>query len=151
MTLMSNEDKKKPTSKKKLIYRSIGFKIAAAIAALNILICSVLGIIAYTSASKTLNENIRNFLQSRAIDNAAMVTEKVEDYITEIEGVATRPDVISMDWEIQNPALTSEAKRMGYKKFGVIDTTGNAIFTDGETVNVKGQEYFTKALQVPPM
>lgn len=144
---MSNEDKKKPTAKKKLIYRSIGFKIAMAIAALNILICSVLGIMSYTSASKTLNENIRDFLQSRAIDNATMVAEKVGDYITEIEGISTRPDIISMDWEIQNPTLTSEAKRLGYKKFGVIDPSGNAVFTDGESVNVTGQEYFTKALQ----
>jgi len=76
-----------------------------------------------------------------------MVAEKVEDYITEIEGIATRPDIISMDWEIQNPALASEAKRLGYKKFGVIDPSGNAVFTDGESANVTGQEYFTKALQ----
>ncbi len=144
---MSNEDKKKSNTQKQLFYRSVGFKIALAIAALNITICSVLGIMAYYTASKTLHENISDFLQSRAVDNAGMVAGKVQDYITEIEGVATRPDIMSMDWELQSPALISEAKRIGYKKFGVMDKAGNAIFTDGETVNVADQEYFKKALQ----
>ena len=144
---MTKKDKKKTNIERKLIYRSIGFKIALAIAAMNIVICGVLGIMAYKSSSKTLHENINDFLQSRAIDNAVMVAEKVGDYITEIEGVATRPDIISMNWEIQNPALISEAKRLGYKKFGVIDTGGNGVFTDGEIVNVTSDEHFKKALQ----
>lgn len=144
---MTKKSKKTPNPKKKLIYRSIGFKIALAIAALNIFICSVLGITAYNSSLKTLSENTGAFLQSRAVDNANMVAEKVGDYITEIEGVATRPDIRSMDWEIQNPALISETERLGYKKFGVIDLGGNCVFTDGGIINVTETEYFGKALQ----
>ncbi len=144
---MIKKEKEKTKSRKKPVYRSVGFKIALAIAALNLVICGVLSIIAYNNSSKMLHKNTSDFLQSRAVDAAALVADEVEDYMTEIEGIAVRPDIMSMDWGIQCPTLISEAKRLGYIKFGVMDTEGNAVFTDGETVNVADQEYFKNALQ----
>lgn len=128
----------------------IGLKATVIISALVITVCSVLGLIAYNKSSKVLYNNISNNLQDRVIDNAEIVGARVMDYIKEVEGLASKSEVRSMDWETQKNVLDSEAIRLGYKKFGVADVLGRAQFTDGKTAHVSDKEYFKRALEGRP-
>jgi methyl-accepting chemotaxis protein len=132
---------------KSLSYRSIGFRIAIINTLLVLLTCGIFGVTAYYNSSKALSNNISISLENRAIDGANMFKEEAKDFIVEIEGIAVRPDIQSMDWEVQKPALISEAERLGYIGFGVVDLSGNGTFTDGSEINIADRDYFKLASQ----
>lgn len=130
-----------------VFFKSIGFKTAVAISLLVLTICSILGLTAYKRSSRTLYNNITDFLQGKAIDNAKLVSGTVEEYIREVESIALRSEIRTMKWELQKILLDKEAVKSRYKKFGVINIQGNGEFTDGKIASGLDKNYIQKALQ----
>lgn len=143
------EDKKRENNrindivKNKLLFKNIGFKIIIQITSLVVIICLTLGSISYYRASKSLKENIYTSLEYRAEDGAKIITSMIEQEIKSLSVVATRPDIQSMDFNIQKQVLITEAGRLGYTKLSIVDNEGIIHFTNGSTfkVDLSNPEY----------
>lgn len=129
------------------LLNNIGTKIIAEIGLLLIIVCGVLGFMSYYNSSKALINNIDLSLQNRAIDNAKFIAKGVNTYISSVEDVANRDKIRGMDWDVQLPALISEAKRLGFERFGVVDINGKAKFINNTTSDLSDRDYFKQAIQ----
>ena len=112
-----------------------------------IIFCIILGILSYFNSADVLKESIEQSLLHRTEDNADLLSRQIKDFKTIIEGVANCTEVRTMNWDIQEPVLISEAKRLGLTRFSVVDLNGLARSTTGQIVELSDREHFQKALQ----
>jgi hypothetical protein len=71
-----------------------------------------------------------------AEDGAKIITSMVEQEIKSLSVVATRPDIQSMNFNIQKEVLITEAERLGYTKLSIVENEGVIHFTNGSTFKV---------------
>lgn len=103
--------------------------------------CSAIGILSYQNYSNVLKGSIINSAILRTQDNANLISHQLDEFKTIIEGVASRAEVRSMDWETQKPVLIEEANRLHIKKFQVVDLNGLAVSTTGEYLNLSKKDW----------
>lgn len=106
-----------------------------------LIVCSAIGILSYQNSSNVLEGSIINSAILRTQDNANLISQQLNELKVIIEGVASRAEVRTMDWEIQKPVLLEEANRLKIKKFQVIDLDGYALSTTGELLNLSKREW----------
>jgi len=112
--------------------------------------CAGLGLISYQVASNTLMNTIKEDVVAKAQDTANLVTAKLEHNLSEIEGLALRSEIRTMDWSTQLPVLNDEVNRQNYKMMLVSTPDGKSITTSGSRVDVKERDYFKKAISGVP-
>ncbi|MEA4825159.1 MAG: methyl-accepting chemotaxis protein [Clostridium sp.] len=127
----TKNDKEYRKIKSRGIFGNIGIKIIIQITILVIVICCTLGSIAYYNSSKALKDSISTTFQNRAEDGSKIVAAMIEKEIKSLNVLATRPDIQSMDFNIQKPVLITEAERMDYIKLSILDNSGIVHFTNG--------------------
>lgn len=123
----------------------IASKIAAAFSILLLIGSSILGVITYYESSTALRDTIHDFSLNNAEDAAKIVEGYLQKYISNLEAVAARPEVRTMEWEKQEAVLLSEVNRLGYLRLNIVDLTGNARSTDGNTADLSQRDYFKNA------
>lgn len=111
------------------------------------LVIGALGIVSYRNFSKTLTVNIRGCLKERTIDDAALISQVISVMKTSIEGIASRADIQSMDWQIQKPVLLEEAKRLEVIGFQVANLDGFTWSTRQGVMNMTDRDHFKMALR----
>lgn len=116
----------------------IGAKLTLELSLLILLVCTILTMVSYRKSSDIITENITESLENRARENADIFNEKLQQKRTEIETLARRESIISMDWSIQAPIIKAEAERLGYEEMQVSKT-------DGMTQNSAGGGAFSLA------
>ncbi|WP_297427533.1 methyl-accepting chemotaxis protein [Clostridium sp.] len=126
--------------------KSVGFKFILQITALVFLICITLGIISNIFASESIKEAVNSQLKIKTIDSSKLVTSEINKYIAQVEDIAERPDISSMDWSTQKEILISEAKRIGFERFQVGDLNGDVISTTGDKANAADRDFYKEAL-----
>ena len=126
--------------------KSVGFKFILQITAFVFLICITLGGISNIFASDSIKEAVNSKLKISAVDSSKLVTSEINKYIAQVEDIAQRPDINSMEWLTQKEVLTSEAKRIGFERFQVGDLNGYVISTTGEKANAADREFYKEAL-----
>lgn len=124
----------------------IGTKITACLAVLVIVNFGLTGLFIESRVSKALENNLTSFLLSNTRNAAELVEKTLSVHISNIEAIAARKEVKTMDWESMNESLLEEAQRLGYLRLNLIDTNGDAISTDGNTSNLSERAYFKDAL-----
>lgn len=123
----------------------VGAKIAITFSILLLLGSSFLGYITYRDSSSALRNSINAFSVNNAEYAAKILEAYLENFIANLEAIAARPEVRTMEWEKQEAALISEVKRLGYFRLNIIDLTGSARSTDGNLADLSEREYFIKA------
>ena len=125
------ENVKKRTSLKTSLLLSIILLVGA--------ICALFVVISLYSVNSLLEHQVSSELSSRAGDASKLVEQQINTYISQVEDIASREDVKSMDWDIQQPVLISEAERIGFERFQIcyVDETedhavGDVISTTGD-------------------
>jgi methyl-accepting chemotaxis protein len=143
-----NSDNTSKNAKNIAVFKSIGTKIIIQITLLVIIICSTLGFFSYSSSSKALKDSISTTLLNRSEDGAKLITALVDENIKSLSVLATRPDIQSMDFNIQKTVLITEAERMGYNKLSILDKNGTMYFTNGisNKINISAENKETKYL-----
>ncbi|QGU94272.1 HAMP domain-containing protein [Clostridium bovifaecis] len=132
-------NKKQDRNKKinnRAIFKHIKVKVTVQVTTLVVIICSVLGIISYYSASKALKHNIGETLQYRTEDGGKVIKSMIEAEVKSLSILATRPEMQSMDFNLQQSVLTNEAERMGYRRLSIVDGEGNMRFTNGKVIKI---------------
>ncbi len=127
---------------------SIKSKLIIVVVAMMILVSGIIGVVANKQGREALQKQLdENIVQLRNSGSTIVITE-LERYKNNIESIASRNVVRSMDWEKQQKsALESEMKRFGFLGIGVIYPNGKAVYTDGSTAQLEDREYFKNAMQ----
>ncbi len=126
--------------------KSIGKKLSLYFSVLILLFCSGLAFLAYNSASNALLDTIEQNINSKATDNAQMVSDKIASEIGIMDTIAAQKSLLTMSPEEQLALLTAENERLGYIMMGVASLDGTVFTTAGSSTNLYGRDYFTKAL-----
>ena len=96
------------------IKNSVSTKIFLQTTSVIVIICVVLGQITYSKSSKALYNQIENSLQSKTKDEALLISSKINENINALQAVTARPEIQSMDMNLQKDTLISEGKRMNF-------------------------------------
>jgi methyl-accepting chemotaxis protein len=88
----------------------------------------------YNRSSKVVQSSIEENLTNSAKENAALFAQILKQRATEIETLGRREGITGMNWDIQEPIVVSEAKRLGYERIQISSPDG--------TTRVSGQKPF---------
>lgn len=125
---------------------SIAVKLISQVVILLVAVCGVLTGISYNKSYSILKQDIQESLQNRAQENSQIITKELDKKKTEIETLARREGIITMDWKIQQAVAEKEAKRLGFERIQVSDTAGNTNVPGKATFNLADQNNFKKSL-----
>ncbi len=135
----STKDKNFIKCKKCYKYTNIG---------LIILICGILGIVSYKSASKALTKNIKMQLENKAKNGSTILANRMNEAKDKLQIIADWPEIKSMDLKNQKYQLADEAKSWGFKNFKIVNLQGNAYtMSNNEVENISNKEYFNRILK----
>ena len=95
-------------------FLSIGVKMALEVFCLLLIVCGVLTFVSYETGTKIIRDNLNDSLENRAQENSAMLGNMIDVRKAEIETLARRDAITSMDWDTQEPVIVSETARLGY-------------------------------------
>ncbi len=124
----------------------IGIKITICLTVLIFASFGSLGLYINSQVNKALEENINLFSLSNTKNATDLVEKTLSVHISNIEAIAARQEVKTMNWENMYTSLLSEVQRLGYLRLNLIDINGDALSTDGNTSNLSERDYFKKAL-----
>lgn len=130
----------------KKIIKGVGFKFILQITAFVFVICITLGSISNIFAAQSIKESVNSKLKINASDSSKLITAEINKYIAQVEDIAQRPDIISMEWLTQKEVLINEAKRIGFERFQVGDLKGDVISTTGDKANAADRDFYKEAL-----
>jgi len=131
---------------KKMRSRSLSIKFLSRIFLLVIVICFSLTTIAISQFSKIQNKQISNSLSKSMDDSCQLIELTIKAYTQQVEAIAHRDDIRSMDWNLQKDALIAEAKRIGFEGFQIGDTAGNVRNTNGKQYYDGDKNYYKRTL-----
>ena len=125
---------------------SLSFKIVTRIALLVVFICILLTSFSIVLVYRVQTNQVVGTMAKIRDDAGSLIELSIDAYIREVEAIAQREDIRSMDWEIQRPILQAEAKRVGFESFEVGNPNGIAHSTQGGDVWVGDRSYYGSAL-----
>ena len=121
---------------------TLSFKIVARIALLVVFICILLTGFSVVLLYRVQTKQVVSTMTKCRDDAGKLIELSIEAYIREVEAVAQRNDIRSMDWDMQRPILQAEAKRVGFESFEVGNVNGMAHSTQGADIWVGGRSYY---------
>lgn len=127
--------------------KSIKTKLSLLFGFLITVVCIGLGIISFTISKNALVTNINETLSQMASESAKGVARELRVQLNALEALAESSLIKenSLTTEDKLDMLKREVKRSGHIRIGIIDTQGNAKYTDGTSTNVSDREYFMQA------
>ena len=132
--------------------KSIKTELLASTILLIAAICIVFAVITVASVSSLLKGYVQTETRNRAVDASKLVEHQISTYISQVEDIASREDIKTMDWSIQQDVLIREAERIGFERFQIcyVDETadhvvGDVISTTGDKANAADRAFFKQA------
>ena len=124
----------------------VSTQIVLKITLLVLFICITMGIFVGIYTFQNINNTIVDNLMKRTDDSSKIVEMQIDSYIDQVEAIAQRPEIRSMNWDAQREVLIEEAKRIGFERFQVGDLNGDVISTTGDKANAADREFYKEAL-----
>lgn len=126
--------------------RSIALRISFYAAALILLVCVALGVMAYWGGSSAVVEEVEQALVTQALQASEYLESRFDVNLSILEAIAARPELISMDWESQRAVLESEIKRLPqFLDLAVVTRDGIAHYRDGSIADLGDRAYVRAA------
>lgn len=125
---------------------SIGLKLTVEVFVLLLAVCGTLTFLSYEQSADIIRKEVSNSLMHRAAENADNLNRFLELRKTQIETLARRDAITSMDWEVQEPVILAETKRLGYERIQVSDMDGNTHLPGQEVFNIAQRANFVAAM-----
>lgn len=139
--------KKNKLIKNNLKGMSIGIKLLLQILGMLIIVCATLTSISYQKSSSIMKSSIKDQLTESADTNSNLLAQLVKQRRTEMETLARREGITSMDWSIQEPIVLSEAKRLGYERIQVSSPDGTTRISGKEPFDLSEKENFKDSMK----
>lgn len=128
-------------------FNSIKHKLMLYVGVLVLVVCVGLGVAAYLNSSSVIIENTESRLIERAEDVGNIIQARLDVREAQLEGVANREIIRSMNWDDIQPVLEEEVQRTGYATIALVGLDGEAIYIDGETLDLSDRDYVQEALR----
>lgn len=126
--------------------KSITFTIVLRIALLIIFICVLQTVFSIYLLNKVQTRQVISTMEKCRDDAGKLIEFKIDAYIREVEAIAQRNDIRTMNWDIQKKVLSKEANRIGFESFEVGNANGMAHSTKGDDIWVGDRSYYGLAL-----
>ena len=136
---------KKTTTAKRVRF-SIALKLMTEVFVLLLTVCSVLTFLAYRQSSNIIRTEVADSIEYRALENADILYQILELRKSQMETLARRDAITSMDWSRQEPVIISETQRLGYERIQVSDLNGDTHLPNAEIFNLADKANFQIAL-----
>lgn len=128
--------------------RSMAARIGAYITVLVIVVCGGLGVLFNRRGTSAVMEEVEEALRIHAKQAAKYIELKLDSKLAALEAIAARPEIRSMEWETQQPVLSSEVERLSsFEALAVFDATASGWTDTGSLVSGRGRDYVLQALQ----
>lgn len=132
--------------------KSIKSRIIILISLLSIVVCTGLAIELYNSSKNILIQDVRqtmpNFVTQATenINQFAVNQINTLNILASSENLSTAANNIN-DTQGIKEILSKETKSLGSLKMAIVNSQGTAVYTNGETEDVKNTDYFKKAIK----
>ncbi|MFW6256938.1 MAG: methyl-accepting chemotaxis protein [Bacillota bacterium] len=91
-------------------------------------------------------DEVESRLTNKASDTGELVRSRLDTRLAELESIASRDVIKSMDWEEIKPVLEREIDRTEYATIALVETDGMTKYVDGNEVDLGDRDYVQKAL-----
>lgn len=126
--------------------KNLSTRIALLFTVVLLLVSGGLGSVAYNNAAGVLLSEIDHVLPEKALDGVKIVERGTKANLDVVATIASRAEIRSMDWEIQQAVLQEESVRLGFQYMGVATPDGIINMSDGSSAYIRNSEYYKKAL-----
>ena len=126
--------------------KSIGTRLMVICGGLVLVVCLGIGIISYYYGVQALERIAADNLPRMADSAGNLVAARLQAQMDIMEAMAQREVFGTMDYEALLPVLQEEAKRLGYKKVGIVTLDGLLRSSDGSSTDISERDYFRKGL-----
>jgi methyl-accepting chemotaxis protein len=92
-----------------------------------------LGTVSAVINSGVLTQELKDTLLSQATLDARLISKNVTSRLAVLSELVQRPDVQSLDFNIQKAGLAGDVARLGYLEFGIVAQNGIARYVLGNT------------------
>ena len=123
-------------------FPGIGLKLTLEIFILLLLVCGALTLISYKQGTSSIRSEVMDSLAFRAFENADNLNAMLNLRKSQMETLARRESVASMDRTLQEPVLEAEAERLGFEYIQVSDVNGDTWQPDAEIYNIADKPNF---------
>jgi len=112
----------------------------------------IAGFILYYSVTRVLISEVENSLVKFSEQGAATISEFIHGRLADVRSMAENSIIrnSSLPVEQRLDELRAQLKLDSYRRLSLADLDGNAVSTDGITLNVYDREYFQNALKGKP-
>lgn len=121
---------------------SIGAKISLIFSSLIILISitsvTISSIYSRNNITSTINENLINKVE----DSTKIISTELESKYLALTNIAKMPEIQSMDWNQQYPALLRESEKWGFEHIFIMDPQGISYYSETNTIKDQSSEDF---------
>ncbi|OWZ84861.1 methyl-accepting chemotaxis protein [Natranaerobius trueperi] len=125
---------------------SISNKLALYFGFILLLVSLVMGGLSYFTITNALVDEVEAILPEKADDVSNLVEERLSAYLVELEYLADRQVIKTMDWDDQEEMLEEHLDDSVYNQLGIIDPDGVARLTNDYPMNIREHEYFQDAM-----
>ena len=122
--MKKTKEKVPKSTGKKFGMRSIKVRLMLQIFTLTLVVCYVLTLFSYQQSASILQKTMQTNLNNQAVVDADSLASMLTQRSTEMETLARREGIATMDWAIQEPIAISEAERMGYERIQISEISG---------------------------
>ena len=124
---------------------SIRRKLTILIILLIIPVSTGIGFFAYYQAHSAARKQLAENAPIVARFGANQIANKLDVYITALEGVAKRSEIRSMEWKLQENVLKQEAARLRLMDMGFVYPSGKTIFSGGNIEGIADKDFVKTA------
>ena len=134
----------------KLANMKLRAKLIGTVCSLFILGCGLVVLMTILAVHKDSTRSAGEALLNMSQLGARLVRSNIDLQLTNIEGVAGRNVIRSMEWGKQQPAMEQEIKRLKYLSMAIVTPDHVARYPDGMTADLSDRDYIKKAFQGQP-
>ena len=125
--------------------KSLKFKFMVYVGLLVVILSLGLGVSSYLNTSSAIKEEVETRLPSKAEDISMVVRSRLDIIKAELEAVASRSEIKSMDWEEIEPVLAAEKTRTEYATIALVDPDGTTRYPDNDSLYLGDRGYVQEA------
>ncbi|MFN2363756.1 MAG: EAL domain-containing protein [Halarsenatibacteraceae bacterium] len=125
--------------------KSLKFKFMVYVGLLVVILSLGLGVSSYLNTSSAIKEEVETRLPSKAEDISMVVRSRLDIIKAELEAVASRSEIKSMDWEEIKPVLAAEKNRTEYATIALVEPDGTTRYPDNDSLYLGDRGYVQEA------
>lgn len=138
---------KSPKSKRNNFnFKSIKTKLVLYFSLIILVSSLAFGILSLNNAKDSLMLQTQTSIAQMIREGTKLVRTKVDHHLDTLEIIAKRDDIISMDWEAQQPILQMEVQNSHFTDLAIVQPDGSAIYSKGIQNNLGNMSHIKDAL-----